>query len=158
MFKGRKNCETRIHEEAGPDLMRELKQLPILDETKMKARVTDVIRTAASGNLSHFKCILHVVGPRTYNVVNDAHLVELQQTYLNCIQSAMREEGAMTLSMPALGCGIGDIDPRLSAQSFLSALDLALGAEKEGVLDRIEFSFIEKKPFLIFSKLLQQAQ
>ena len=64
----------------------------------------------------------------------------------------------MTLSMPALGCGIGDIDPRLSAQSFLSALDLALGAEKEGVLDRIEFSFIEKKPFLIFSKLLQQAQ
>ena len=156
LFKSRKNVETRVHEECGHSLQQELDSLPFLHEgSKDKAAIGSVVKTSAYGNLQHMKSLYHVVVPRTYSTVNTLHISQLYQSFLNCISMAFQEDGVNHLGMPALGCGIGAIEPRISCEAFTAACEIISKNDKSDCECRfIEVSFIENKPFVIWQKYL----
>ena len=124
LFKSRKNVETRVHEECGQSLQRELDSLPFINEdSKNKAAVTAVVKTLAYGNLKRMQNLYHVVVPRTYSTVNDSHIDQLHQSYQNCMSMAFDESGIKKLGMPALGCGIGAMEPQISCEEFVRAVE-----------------------------------
>lgn len=152
LFRARKNVETRVHEKAGSALQKELDtSVPFLnEESKIKGKVGDVIRTSAYGDLKHMKSLYHVVVPRTYSTQTPKHIDELRECYQKVLEIAILESGVEKVGMPSLGSGIGGIEPNISADQFIAACE-----QLDGKLS-VECSFIERKPFIMWQKALEK--
>ena len=140
MFAGRGNVDTAIHKLAGPELQRDCNSIDYkfssLSDPNSTARFTkcdvgEVWITLAYGGLKS-KVVAHTVSPRYYDVGDDECVSALMDSYSSVFlaSSLLR---AQSICFPAIGCGICEVPPRLSATAFISAFALVPSFKTEHI-------------------------
>eukprot|EP01036_Dinobryon_divergens_P027613 gene27613-36415_t len=131
MFAGRKNVDTAIHNLAGPQLQQDCDSIdykltssvdPNTTARYTKCDIGEVWITLAHGGLKS-KVVAHTVSPRYYDMTDDECRAALTDSYSSVfLASALLR--AKTVCFPAIGCGICEVPPRISASAFIAALSL----------------------------------
>ena len=139
MFAGRKNVDTAIHNLAGPQLQQDCDSIdykltssvdPNTTARYTKCDIGEVWITLAHGGLKS-KVVAHTVSPRYYDMTDDECRAALMDSYSSVfLASALLR--AKTICFPAIGCGICEVPPRISASAFIAAL--SLGSSSTAVL------------------------
>ena len=128
MFAGRKNVDTSIHNLAGPQLQLDCNSIVFKNATRsnndagryVKCDVGEVWITCSSGQLQS-KFVAHTVSPRYYDVSDDQCLTLLYDSYSSVFLASFILQ-SQTICIPALGCGISEVPPPISAAAFMKAL------------------------------------
>lgn len=139
MFAGRKNVDTAIHNLAGPQLQQDCDRIdykltsssdPTTTARYTKCDIGEVWITLAHGGLKS-KVVAHTVSPRYYDMTDDECAAALMDSYSSVFLASTLLR-AKTICFPAIGCGICEVPPRISASAFIAAL--SLGSSSTAVL------------------------
>lgn len=131
MFAGRKNVDTAIHNFAGPQLQQDCDSIdfklsscsdPTSTARYTKCDIGEVWITLAYGGLKS-KVVAHTVSPRYYDMSDDECAAALMDSYSSVFLASTLLR-ARTICFPAIGCGICEVPPRVSAAAFIAALSL----------------------------------
>ena len=130
LFAGKINVDTAVHAKGGAHLLRACKALPVL-EGEGGARClpgSAMLTRPARGVFGQLRSprIVHAVAPLYSSFAASAPL--LQSAVASALMLAARD-GARTVALPALGCGVNGFPPEEAAHVTLDAVDAALSCD-----------------------------